>query len=59
METTCGKVVAIVVLGISVITLVGLASRLPKEDALLKSEFGKEWEAWARDVRHSLVPGVY
>lgn len=34
-------------------------TRIPIEDELLKKEFGREWEDWARDVPYLLVPGVY
>lgn len=33
--------------------------RVSKEDEMLKKKFGKEWEDWAREVPHALVPWVY
>ncbi|PPQ85014.1 hypothetical protein CVT25_010403 [Psilocybe cyanescens] len=33
--------------------------RLNAEDEMLRKEFGKEWEMWARRVRYKLIPGVY
>ena len=33
--------------------------RVPVEDAVLKAEFGEEWDAWARDTPYALVPYVY
>jgi len=32
--------------------------RAETEDQVLRKEFGKEWEAWARIVRYKFVPGV-
>ncbi|OBZ75423.1 putative protein-S-isoprenylcysteine O-methyltransferase [Grifola frondosa] len=36
-----------------------LWSRVNKEDAVLKKEFGKEWEAWAKKTPYKLLPFVY
>ncbi|KAF8876176.1 hypothetical protein BD779DRAFT_1561319 [Infundibulicybe gibba] len=33
--------------------------RARKEDGLLEAKFGKEWRAWAAQVRYLLLPGVY
>ncbi|KAI0767697.1 ICMT-domain-containing protein [Fomes fomentarius] len=33
--------------------------RIPKEDRVLKKEFGQEWEAWARNTPYKLIPYVY
>ncbi|KAF8816520.1 hypothetical protein BYT27DRAFT_6397575 [Phlegmacium glaucopus] len=33
--------------------------RLKKEDAMLKKQFGPQWDAWAADVPYTLIPGVY
>ncbi|KAG7093110.1 hypothetical protein E1B28_009395 [Marasmius oreades] len=33
--------------------------RAEDEDRLLKRMFGEEWEAWRRDVRFKIYPGVY
>ncbi|KAH6914444.1 hypothetical protein BKA70DRAFT_667068 [Coprinopsis sp. MPI-PUGE-AT-0042] len=37
----------------------GLLNRMPKEDTILRKEFGGEWDKWARDVPYKLVPYVY
>ena len=36
-----------------------VSSRLKKEDAMLRQQFGSQWDAWAADVPYRLVPGVY
>ena len=36
-----------------------IALRVPREDAVLKREFGTEWEAWAKKTPYRLVPYVY
>ena len=33
-------------------------SRAETEDQVLRKEFGKEWEEWARVVRYKFIPGV-
>ncbi|KDQ51244.1 hypothetical protein JAAARDRAFT_62651 [Jaapia argillacea MUCL 33604] len=36
-----------------------LVRRIPAEDAMMKKEFGKDWDDWARRVPYKLLPGVY
>ncbi|KAL1671314.1 hypothetical protein EV122DRAFT_295553 [Schizophyllum commune] len=38
--------------------LYGFASRIKTEDEMLKKNFGKQWEEWARRVPYKLIPGV-
>ncbi|PIL31235.1 hypothetical protein GSI_05933 [Ganoderma sinense ZZ0214-1] len=33
--------------------------RIPKEDAVMKREFGKKWEKWAKKTPYRLIPYVY
>ena len=33
--------------------------RAEAEDKVLKEEFGKEWEEWARVVKYRFIPGLY
>ena len=33
--------------------------RAEAEDEVLKEEFGKEWEEWARVVKYRFIPGLY
>jgi len=39
----------------------GLSSikRTIVEDAMLKKEFGKEWDEWAGRVKYRMIPGVF
>lgn len=34
-------------------------SRIRHEDAMLKTEFGQDWDNWAQAVPYLLIPGVY
>ena len=43
----------------SVLAVAVVAPRLDKEDAMLKREFGSEWDVWAARVSYRLVPGIY
>lgn len=36
-----------------------LMGRVNKEDAVLRKEFGEEWEAYARQVPYKLVPFIF
>lgn len=36
-----------------------ISPRLEKEDAMLRNQFGSQWDAWAADVPHKLIPGLY
>ncbi|KAG1893460.1 uncharacterized protein F5891DRAFT_1066739 [Suillus fuscotomentosus] len=36
-----------------------LFSRMKREDRMMHSAFGEEWEAWARNVKYRIIPGVY
>ncbi|OAX43332.1 hypothetical protein K503DRAFT_789542 [Rhizopogon vinicolor AM-OR11-026] len=39
--------------------VVGVARRMKREDRMMHSTFGKEWEEWAGRVKYMLIPGVY
>ncbi|KAI0356764.1 ICMT-domain-containing protein [Trametes cingulata] len=39
--------------------IVAMLRRVPKEDEVLRREFGAQWEEWASRVRYALVPYVY
>lgn len=38
---------------------VAAVRRIPVEDAVLRQEFGSEWDMWARKTPYALVPYVY
>ncbi|KAH9932999.1 uncharacterized protein B0H18DRAFT_871008, partial [Fomitopsis serialis] len=59
-DTTLGKVMTWSYLISIAHAAVNLIARAPQEDAMLRREFGKEWEEYARRVPYRLrVPGVY
>lgn len=33
--------------------------RAPREDELMKKQFGAQWEEWAKRVPYRLIPGIY
>ncbi|KAF5323718.1 hypothetical protein D9619_012951 [Psilocybe cf. subviscida] len=59
-RTLLGKA-AVGVWGLSTMggILYATLGRLKKEDDVIKKEFGKEWEEWARRVPYMLIPGIY
>jgi len=40
-------------------TETSLLLRIAREEAIMKSHFGDEWERWANVVRYRLIPGIY
>ncbi|KAH9836291.1 uncharacterized protein C8Q71DRAFT_708626 [Rhodofomes roseus] len=58
-ETTLGKAIAWGYLAWMMYGMFNLTARTPQEDAILKKEFGKEWEEYARRVPYRLIPGIY
>lgn len=38
---------------------VSAVKRVPREDMVLRQQFGTEWEAWAQRTRYKLVPYLY
>ncbi|KAF9802616.1 hypothetical protein IEO21_09867 [Rhodonia placenta] len=59
LDTVAGKtVMGLYALSISSVTI-GFLRRAPLEDALLKREFGKEWEQWSKRVPYRMIPFVW
>ncbi|KAL7283933.1 hypothetical protein ACG7TL_001205 [Trametes sanguinea] len=56
---TSGKVVASTIVAYLSFVTVSLLSRMAKEDAVLRKEFGPQWEEWARRTPYRLIPYVY
>lgn len=50
----CVFVVLFVTVGV-----LNMQKRVVTEDEMLKKEFGKEWEEWARKTRYRLFPGIW
>jgi protein-S-isoprenylcysteine O-methyltransferase Ste14 len=44
---------------VDLIILFGTWQRVSKEDAMMRQQFGQEWERWAARVPYKLFPGVY
>lgn len=59
LDSLGGQVLITTWLSIAGSVVVSLLLRIPNEDKLLRTAFGKEWEAWANRVRHRLIPCVY
>ena len=55
---TIGMIYALCYLVFNVDTAVFLVRRSFAEDSMLKQEFGKEWDEWARNVRWNVIPYV-
>lgn len=44
---------------LSATVICALFPRMKREDRMMQSTFGEEWEAWARKVKYRIIPGVY
>jgi len=54
-----GLVYALCWLGMETYVLSSIMARTPTEDALLRKQFGAEWDAWAAKVPYRIIPGVF
>ncbi|KAL0569977.1 hypothetical protein V5O48_011982 [Marasmius crinis-equi] len=60
LESALGRLVAGAWLAVCVVgDTVLVAKRVPREEGLLKKEFGKEWSEYRKRVPWRLIPGVY
>ena len=59
ISTVVGRIHCIFRLVHSRLDCLMISPRLKKEDAMLKKQFGLQWDAWAADVPYRLIPGVY
>ena len=57
--TTVGRVVGVMYVAYCAWIPWMLLSRVSKEDAVMKQQFGKEWEEWARATPWKVVPFVW
>lgn len=59
MESTVGKVFGAGFASIWVIIPFILCARMEQEDAIMRSEFGDSWQAWARKTPCKFIPFIY
>lgn len=60
LGTTLGKAFAAAwVADLLYVPAVMVFMRVKTEDGLLRREFGKEWDEWAKKTPYALVPGIY
>ncbi|KAF8235379.1 hypothetical protein L208DRAFT_1358629 [Tricholoma matsutake] len=59
VDSSQGRILIALWLSIAGAVVVSLLLRIPSEDKLLRTTFGKEWEAWANRVRYTLIPWIY
>ncbi|KAF9052128.1 hypothetical protein BJ165DRAFT_931107 [Panaeolus papilionaceus] len=59
LDSYVGMVVSVLWVGTALAVVLSLVLRIPREDALLRQEFGGEWEEWATRVPYRLVPYIY
>lgn len=57
--TGWGKVYLAAVFGYIGLVGVQVLTRVSKEDAVLRENFGEEWEAWAKKTPYRLIPYIY
>lgn len=54
-----GKTYAVMMIGYFTPTAVVLLNRMAKEDAVLREEFGSEWEAWTKKTPYQAIPYLF
>ncbi|OSD00310.1 ICMT-domain-containing protein [Trametes coccinea BRFM310] len=54
-----GKVLASAIVSYLSFVTVQLISRVPREDAVLRKQFGAEWKQWSRRTPYRLIPYIY
>ena len=59
MESIVGKALAVGYTSIWVGITLLLWTRIDQEDAIMRSEFGSSWQAWARRTPYKLIPFIY
>ncbi|KAM5546232.1 hypothetical protein V8D89_000358 [Ganoderma adspersum] len=60
MPTTLWGAVPVLLWAVTHATINLIAvTRVPVEDAVLRREFGSQWDAWARKTPYALIPYVY
>jgi protein-S-isoprenylcysteine O-methyltransferase Ste14 len=57
-KTMIGTVVGYVNIVLVITFALSLKNRWEREDRVLKEEFGKQWDEWAKRVPYALVPGI-
>jgi len=58
-STLAGQAYAMCWCAMEAYVLSSIMARAPTEDALLKKQFGAEWDAWAARVPYRVIPGVF
>lgn len=58
-STLLGQLYAMCWCAMEAYVLSSIMARAPTEDALLKKQFGAEWDAWAARVPYRVIPGVF
>ncbi|KAI9447525.1 hypothetical protein H4582DRAFT_7552 [Lactarius indigo] len=59
MGTFAGQMYAVCWVGMEAYVLSSILCRTPTEDALLRKQFGAEWDAWAARVQYRVIPFVF
>ncbi|KZS99976.1 uncharacterized protein LAESUDRAFT_718403 [Laetiporus sulphureus 93-53] len=59
VNTAAGRMGIGLYAAITLYTVIGFAKRMEHEEALLKTEFGKQWDEWAMRVPYRMIPYVW
>lgn len=54
-----GRVFLFLLFGLWITLAIQVISRTGKEDAILRKEFGRQWDDWAQNTPYRLCPGIY
>ncbi|KAL7284868.1 hypothetical protein ACG7TL_002181 [Trametes sanguinea] len=59
LNSSIGKAMTGVWVAYVVFSMMIVVKRVPKEDAVMRKEFGEQWDEWAKRTRYALAPFVY
>ncbi|KAF9456002.1 hypothetical protein BDZ94DRAFT_1178689 [Collybia nuda] len=58
-DTEFGRLCIVFAVAFTLFPLPVVGYRMQLEDNALRSEFGRDWDNWAKEVPYRLIPGVY
>ncbi|KZT25440.1 hypothetical protein NEOLEDRAFT_1092893 [Neolentinus lepideus HHB14362 ss-1] len=59
LQTPAGRAFSLFILGLSAASMPGMLARVPREDKMMKDQFGEQWENWAKMTPYRLIPYIY
>ena len=58
-NTMLGRLLVVLYFSVIIFVSSSVLVRMSKEDIVLRKQFGKKWNDWAKRVPYSIFPGIY